>query len=605
MKSTGSKNNNRSQERAGAILTVLRSCLLAGILLTVWVSPGLSQTEADSAVSIRAHVDRTRVVPGEALQFNITIEGGEGTVDLQELPDFTVFPQGTSTSVRIINGSAARRETHTYLLIAQRSGQLLIPALTVQVQGQALQTDPIAIAVTPQPDAAGTEHKEVWVENAVSDPQPFVGQPITYTFTLYQTVRVTNAAFQPPAFDGFSVEEIQERDSERTVVNGRECVMTRIHYILIPSQTGDLTIAPAALQLGIVRADVQRRRTPFDDFFDDPLLNRNRVETKVLQTAPLTVQVKPLPPYAGSTPFSGLVGRFTMNAAVQDTALNVGDSTTLTVTVQGQGNIMDARAPALHLPDSIKTYADAPTEEIRRTAEGYSGKKMYRTALVPLQAGTTELPEVRLAYFDVAQADYRILTAPLPALQVQPGAGEQGTAPAVGADARTTRQQSVAFTGRDILPLKEGVEALQSHQPMAWPFFLLWIAAPAAAFGILMTVQHLFRRDDSTGARMRSKIRQTLTAAQATEAREPFLSALYQALVTAIHAHAGREGGALTWKEAQALLCGAGTDAATAAEAADLLTAIESIKFSGAPLTPDIHRDLLDRTRRMARRLAA
>ena len=76
-----------------------------------------------------------------------------------------------------------------------------------------------------------------------------------------------------------------------------------------------------------------------------------------------------------------------MTSEIENTRLAVGDSTTLTVTVQGRGNIMDAQAPQPALPEGLKTYADTPEEQIRLGADGYEGKKVFRTALVPVQAG--------------------------------------------------------------------------------------------------------------------------------------------------------------------------------------------------------------------------
>lgn len=553
---------------------------------------------------VRAYVDRTTLAPGESLELRVTVEGGEGRVDTGGLSDFKAFPRGTSTSVRIINNNTSRQETHTFLLIPQRQGNLTIPSLAVTVDGTVYQTRPIEVTVSSRGAAEEDKTPEVWVEVSLSETEPYVGQQITYRFSLFQTVQVSSGTLEPPEFDGFSTRELKDRDSRRKIIDGREVVITDIYYILVPLTPGALTIEPATLQLGIVREN-RRRRSPFDDFFDDPLFNRGRIEPKILQSRPLVVQVRPLPPWQGEAPFSGLVGRFEMTAETETTQLAVGDSTTLTVTLEGRGNLMDAQAPALILPEGLKTYADAPEEKIQLGTEGYQGKKVFRTALVPVEPGKLPLPPVQLTYFDVGEKRYRTLTAPLPTLSVQSGTQEDD--PMMAATPSPQENKAVVtFTGRDILPPKENLDAVTPQRPLTWPLFLVWMVSPAVLVGLISMVQRLKRTDTHPSAVMRSRARHALKSAQNDRSADPsaFLTALYQALTSAIYARVGRSGEALAWKEAETLLIDSDVESGQARQAAELLTAIESARFSGAALRDAERQDLLERTRRMIRRLA-
>ncbi len=554
---------------------------------------------------VRADVDLTTLTPGESLELRVTVQGGDGEVDTSGLSDFKVIPQGTGTSVRIINNRTTREATHTFLLIPKRQGKLTIPPLAVTIDGRRHHTEPIAVNVSAQVATERDDAPDVWVDVSISDPQPYVGQQTTFRFSLFQAVRVTNGTLEPPDFEGFSTNEIKERGSRREIIDGRKVVVTEINYVLVPLKSGTRTIEPATLQLGIIHADRQRRRSRFDDFFDDPFFNRGRVETKVLQSSPLEVQVRPLPAWKGSEPFSGLVGRFEMASKIETTQLKVGGSTTLTVTVQGRGNIMDAQPPQLTLPEGLKTYADAPEEKIQLDAEGYQGKKVFRTALVPIRAGEIQLPPVQLTYFDVEEERYRTLTASLPALSVQPGT-DQSVPILATPQTPGTQKKRVAFTGRDILPPKEGLDALVARHPMRWPMFVLWLILPAAAFGLLTLFQRLKQTDTSPSATMRRRARQAFKSAQADRTADPsaYLTELYRALTSAIYARVGRSGEALAWKEAETLLQDNGVEPETARQASALLTAIESSRYSGAQLTGADRRELLDQTRRMIRRLA-
>jgi hypothetical protein len=576
------------------------------IILAILLAVPAIFSPAMADVAVRATVDRTAVAPGESIQLQVTVRGGDGDVDLSGLGDFRVLSQGTSSSVQIVNGDMSRETTYTYMLMAKRGGRLTVPALAVDVDGRIYHTAPINITVTAQPDAGGDrfQNQEAWVTADVSEPSPFEGQQITYTFRLFNTVPVQDARFQAPEFDGFSAKEIKDRRSYRKVVNGREAVVTEINYVLTPLASGNQTIEPAVLQVGILRPDRRERQSPFGGIFNDPFFNRGTVQTRILQTQALKVAVQPLPPLPAGLKFSGLVGRFELHAGIEGGGdLKVGDSATLAVTVEGRGTIMDARPLELQIPPAFKTYTDNPQESIDMDRTGFHGKKIFRTALVPLEAGRFELPPVTLTYFDAAQKTYRTLTAEGPALTV--AASGQTSAPPVTIVPQPIKPQKrqVTFTGRDILPPKEDLTAIQSSRPFSLLYFLICLAAPVLAFAGTVTAQRLGRKDTRPAAVMRARARQALKAAGRNTTPDQSLTLLYQSLTAAILSVAGRMGEALTLREAESLLRSSGRHEEEARETAELLSRIESCKFSGGVLSSRELDELLDRTRRAVRKL--
>jgi hypothetical protein len=343
---------------------------------------------ADQGVTVRALVDRNQVQPGESLALKVVVGGGDGVVDLAPLTDFEIVSQGTATQISMINLKTTREVTHTYQLIPRKSGKLTIPALTVDVDGTRLRTRPIPITVTAQADESGGA-REIFVEADISKDHPYVGEQIRYTFTLYQGVQITDGRLEQPNFEGFEAHEFEKRPTRRKVIDGREYLVTEVSYLLIPLTPGPLTIAPARLSFGLVKRQ-RRSRGGSDDFFDHNFFGfgRTQVEPRLLTSKALQVAVRPLPAYAGANPFSGLVGQFELSSQVAQPSLKVGESTTLTVTVRGRGNIRDAQAPPLTIPSSFKTYTDAPTADIQMEGAGFSGSKVFRTALVPVAAGS-------------------------------------------------------------------------------------------------------------------------------------------------------------------------------------------------------------------------
>lgn len=572
-------------------------------LVVAWLIAFAAIHPAYGEETVSARVDRNIIFSGESIQLRITVRGDGAEVDLSPIADFKVHSRGTRSSVQIINGHMLKQVTYDYLLMPLGKGKLIIPALIVDVDGQVQRTDPITITVEDRAaaDAANPRRdKEVWVEADVSDSSPFQGQQITYTFRLYNSVQIEDAKFHPPEFKGFTVKEIKDRRSYRKVINGREHMVNELYYALAPLESGAQTIDPAVIEVGIVRQARRGRRTAFDDFF-----NRHVLEPRIVQGEALNLQVQPLPPLPDGVSFSGLVGRFDLSAEMESTRLNVGDSATLTLTISGEGNIRDAQMPDLQLPPAFKSYADNPEEKVQVNREGYSGSKVFRTALVPVKAGEFILPPVAWVYFDVQQAAYRTLKTQLPSITVTASAAAAEAPVAITPQPLARLKKRVAFTGRDILPPKERLTAIQSHELLGWPIFALAIAGPAMAFGCAVLMQRWRRPDTSPSAVMRARARQALKHAQAeAESGEGFLTALHQALTAAIFAAAGRTGEALTWKEAESTLLDIGIAKEAANQAAELLSKIESLKFSGGASEAIPDRRLLDQTRKMVRELS-
>ena len=271
--------------------------------------------------------------------------------------------------------------------------------------------------------------------------------------------------------------------------------------------------------------------------------------------------MKPLPSVPPGNTFSGLVGSFDVTANLEKTDIRVGDSTTLAVSINGSGNIMDAPSPTVPIPDGFKSYADNPETQVQAGTQGYSGSKTFRTALVPVQPGQFRIDPIVLTYFDVAAGEYRNATTipfDLTVSASETASGDIDVFRATPLDTLSLKKK-VDFTGRDILPLKDELDALESRRSLSpyWFAFLLFI--PVAIFSAAGIVTRLTRKDESPHRIMADRARQALKAASTTAIEDDeFLSALHRALVSAIHAKQHIMGSSLTWSEAKERLVDVG-----------------------------------------------
>ncbi len=560
----------------------------------------LAATMAQAA-GVRAVVDRNQTTVGESIALQIMIEGDDGPVDLSGISDFKVRSRGSTSSFQMINGRTSRQLIHNYTLIPVKAGNLTIPSISVTINGSIHRTEPIRISVSEQPSVE-SGRRDVYVTAAVSESSPWRGQQFVYTFRLFNAVQIAEAKFQAPTFDGFDAQELEDRPSRRTVINGREFIVTEVNFILVPLRTGTLTIQPAVLQTGLLQRS--RRQRPFAGM--DAFFGRTEMTTRILETDPISVDVKPLPlPPAGSS-FSGLVGNFDIQASLEKVNVRVGDSATLAVTISGNGNIMDAAAPQVPAPADFKTYADNPEASIQASANGYAGSKTFRTALVPVKAGQYRIDAIGLTYFDVKTGDYRRVATAAFDLNVAPSTSAESDIDVFrGTDIQpTSLKKRVEFTGRDILPLKEGLEAIHPQRTLGPLWFTLLLVLPAGGYALAALILRMTRKDDSPATIMSDRAKRALNAASAESGTDAeFLSALYRALVSAILGQQGVMGTSLTWSEAEARLLELGWDPNDASDTARLLEKVESFNYSGGTLESVMRADLLERTRQVVRRL--
>jgi len=570
-------------------------------LFTLLIVTLLLPAPADAA-TVSAIVDRDRITPGESVNLQVSIQDGQGSVDVGAIKDFKVLSRGTSTSVNIVNGQTSRAITYNYTLIPLKEGRLEIPPLVVRVDDQSLLTRKISIQVRRDTNAQSNS-RDVFVEAQLSQTNPFVGEQFTYTFRLFNAIQIANAQFQPPAFEDFTAQELENRKNYRRVINGREYAVAEVIYILVPLNSGSKKIDAAILQCDVVRTrqTSNRRRS----FFNDRFFGRTQLEPRVLRTDPMPLTVKSLPEFNGPGAFSGLVGKFNLSAQLDPATLKVGESATLTLTLQGTGNIMDAEAPDIDLPVNFKVYTDNPEEQITAGRTGYTGRKVFRAAIVPIQAGDHTLPSLSVSYFDVEHEKYVIRSTPPLALTVEPAAQGDRLEVVQGPETEfKSLKKQVEFTGRDILPLKQELTALKPHRSMSLFLFTLFIIGPIMVFSLVKFILMHTRKEETPAARMELRAHKALREAGAGNLPdEVFLTCLYRALASAILSRAGSISESLTWKEAEDILASTGYDSDQARHTAHLLEEIESTSYSGATLGTEEMARLLTVTRESVRSL--
>jgi tetratricopeptide (TPR) repeat protein len=374
--------------------------------------------------------------------------------------------------------------------------------------------------------------------------------------------------------------------------------VNQIKYLVQAPGPGTYDIGPAVFVVQEPVAGTRRRgNDPLGSLFKDSFFNPARTRPVRVVSNALSLEVTPLPAYQGNVQFSGLVGTFTLAASLDKTRVPAGASATLSLVVQGRGNVMDMGTLMPDLDETqVKVYPDAPQEDISST--GLAGKKVFRTALVPRQPGVIDIPKVGLTFFDPEARTYKTITTQPLTLEVLPGTNTdfQAAQKSLGAESETAKDRpedvpaakaEVTIKNRDILDIREDISAIHPVVRLPLPWFVLWLMLPGAGFGLFALVLGRWRSAPDTRAQARKKAAALIQKAGAADPEDPvFLPALRSSLTALILARSGRQAENLTCAEASALLRDSGVDDTEAAQMVEMMQTLDQARFGGKPLDP-------------------
>ena len=133
----------------------IRRILLA--LIGIWFITASLHPSAPAfadQLSVQAQVDRSEVKEGERLTFSVTITGpirGTPKLQLGSLEGFQVVSTGQSQQIQMRGNEINQALTLTYVLAPTQTGTYTLGPVKVEYQGQAYETQPIQVKVTPGP----------------------------------------------------------------------------------------------------------------------------------------------------------------------------------------------------------------------------------------------------------------------------------------------------------------------------------------------------------------------------------------------------------------------------------------------------------------------
>lgn len=192
--------------------------------------------------------------------------------------------------------------------------------------------------------------------------------------------------------------------------------------LFMPTAPGRLEFAAPTLRFTVTRGRTSR------DVFGRPI--RSGAEALYAYSEPVSIEVRPIPTEGRPATWGNAVGRFQVEASLNERRVRIGESVKLSIVITGTGNFEFLDVPELGELEGFHFLG----QNVTRTADAVT----VTYDLTPLDESVTEVPSVEWSYFDTTSGVEEYVTArtnPIPLLVDPPADGGGGLTSLPGAEA--------------------------------------------------------------------------------------------------------------------------------------------------------------------------
>lgn len=442
--------------------------------------------------TVSQEISPSQINKDEYATLKIIVENGNNIqyINPPSLKNFIVLSGPNQETGKVsVNGYVKRYSAIVFILKPKRPGKIRIDAATVTIAGKDYKTNGTELLVkntassvgsggnflgTPfssvdpfeahRPSADFTDYilrrgenvgdkvnKNILLRLETDKSSCFIGEPVVATYKLYTRLKSESKLTENPSFNGFSVIDLTSPDMsdyKRQKLNGREYNVYTIRKAqLYPLQAGNIELEAAELEnnISFIKNEfVNEHRNDMLGMFDDFAMTSIPPEGIINQTVnlkskPVTILVKPLPATNKPASFTGAVGDFSIEAALQKNNFPANETGKLVVRISGSGNLPLLTSPVLVWPEGIDPFDPKVSEELDKTAVPVSGNKIFEYGFTVNKTGNYFLPAIEFSYFDPVTAKYKTVNTKAISFTVTASTG-----PAVFASASPINKESVS-----------------------------------------------------------------------------------------------------------------------------------------------------------------
>ncbi|MDL1963628.1 MAG: BatD family protein [Deltaproteobacteria bacterium] len=544
---------------------------------------------ASADISIDLTLDRSSVVLTDTIVMKVTVTGKRKSSfpEIEGLSSFNVVKGGTASRVEFVNGSMSSEVEYIFYLTPLKSGKFIVGPAQVRIKNKVYSSNSVKLTVSKaRNNQAGNESRPLFLEARISKNNLYLNQNILYILRLFMSEQISDISLEMPEVQGLVFESLAEPKKYSTIINAKRYEVVELKYILIPKKPGTYSIPAAGMRMTVYK---RNRR---DNFFDDSFFNMRSGKPVYLSSNEIQLDVKKLPVQNRPDNFSGLVGRFDVKAKLDPVEVKVSESATLTITVQGRGNVR--QIPDLKLADikGLKIYHDKPQLNISKGESEISGEKIMKWAVVPESGGEYIIPSMALAFFDPEKGLYRELKTKPFSLKSNPVA-DAGSSNLISISkdnlagqgqvkVKNHSKQDITLIGKDIFPVHTSVDPLKDlrQQEFFNRIFILLLLAPPFIFLALLAGRKLFKNNNKNRLNVRSR-NAGKNFLKKVRGRDLSPEEMHAAVLNYLNTRFLLKGGLLTPNEVYDLLINRGASPETASMLKNSIAHIESVIFTG------------------------
>ncbi len=356
-------------------------------------------------VDFKASANAKKILLNSDFEVSFTLSNARAARSDFKFPSFRAFNVVTGPNemqrTSITNGSVQSTLSYSFVLTPRKLGKYTINPALVKIDGQTYNTNALIIEVVEgnSNDERG-DRPEIFLKAVTPVQQIYVGQQIPLDYKIFTTKNINSFnIITESEYQGFFAQEMRRYSSSvvKEILGDLQYstkIMRRI--ALFPQQTGNMTIDPMKMQLGIAKAGTRNPR----DFFFRPEMQRFNVSSE-----PLKLEVLPLPENPPAS-FTGAVGDYKASASVDQRSITTDDAFTFRISVVGNGDLKRVQAPPLQLDKAFELYEPQVVEERSQEINGeIQSRKVFEYVAVPKEIGqfTTQ---VEFTHFNPDSARY-------------------------------------------------------------------------------------------------------------------------------------------------------------------------------------------------------
>ena len=327
--------------------------------------------------------------------------------------------RGVSMRTKFLNGKlfTEKEVTYSYELVSSNAGFAKLKDIKVTI-GKREHTHPnVRIRITRDLQ----RKKDFFAEAKVSKEEIFVGEGITVKYYIYSRGLVKGYELRSyPKLKKFLKRFIDLRERSKNVEIGGEIFRRDLLYAarVFAERPGRYRIDPISLK---VKYSKNRGQNPLSLNF-----SFQRILKKNIQSRPIKIKVRPLPPSPPNTNFTGLVGKHSFKLRQGKTRYLVNEAIELELEVIGGGALEAYNGPDIyHHPD----LEEFETSSDLRVLNSDKASKIYEYTYLARNSFKSSKRQIGLTYFDPETESYKEVLLIIPGLSVLGGAISQVSNP--------------------------------------------------------------------------------------------------------------------------------------------------------------------------------